>query len=214
MIVHSLPRLWSVLFHCFFLAAAARCLPVALIAQSAQALSGPVDVTLTRRVEVTGDGKNELIVLHVKGADFMKPFSWTLEIRSKGLRVFMVERHDARINEFFADTDYIGDCAGYAACKRKYYFEEILDGLVSTNNVGPAVFDRSYPGSIYSVAGKFLRTECKVSERQAKRIIDLMVVKLQSGKATILSVPIEPRQTEFPMMYSEEVKKFVRFYEW
>lgn len=175
-----------------------------------------VDETLTREVDVTGDGKLDLIALNFRGESWQAPFRWTLTIKSMGKVIFEHKSDDTWMNPFFADKDYVLDCTDYVSCKKKYYERDILEVLVDARIPLPdsRIFDRDYPRSIYEVARDELVGKYHVSESQASLIIAAMISRLQSGGIPVLLVPVSAVQANYPIMYAPEVSGFVRIYEW
>src|SRR5438046_10326525 len=104
-------------------------------------------MTLTRALDVTGDGEDEAITLHVPGLAPTAPFKWTLVIDADGTTLYHTERDDTESDALFNDADAMAEamegCTGYAACKERYYTHEILDGLLPTNLDIDTILDRS-----------------------------------------------------------------------
>src|SRR6266849_6168993 len=96
--------------------------PLTLLGCSRAKPAVPVDATLTRAVDVTGDGEDDTVTLHLTGLNSSAPFTWTLMIESDGKTVYHTERNDAEIDALFSDADAMEDCSGYAACKQRYYY--------------------------------------------------------------------------------------------
>jgi len=47
-------------------------------------VNAKIDETLTKYLDVTGDGQDDRIILRIRGRDFTHPFTWSLEIESNG----------------------------------------------------------------------------------------------------------------------------------
>ena len=188
-----------------------------LTAQAIINVNAKVDYILTRSCDITGDGQEDQIILRIQGQDFMHPFTWRLEIRSGETSIFRHQSNDTWLDENFNDKGYVfADCDGYVECKQKYYFEMLLDGLISTEKLSQEnrVFDRTSARSIHVVAREYLSNVCRVPEDKTAEIVQKMIERLKSGKAVVLNVPISPVQNQFPRMYVEEVGQFVPIYEW
>jgi hypothetical protein len=174
-----------------------------------------VDQVITRNVDVTGDGVNDRIIIHLKADSWQAPVKWSLRIYSEGRLVFSHDSDDKWLDRFFADPGYVDDtCGSYLECKRKYYLEDLPDGLVVTGGVAQdgLALVKAYPGSIHAVAQKELTEQFKLSPSAAARIVTRIVERVRTGKAPVLSVPISPVQGEPPRMFVEEVGAFVTVY--
>ena len=180
--------------------------------------TGPVDVSVTREVDVTGDGKADLITLNYRGASWKSPFTWTLRITADDRLVYEYESDDAWMDEFFADDDFVDDdnAKGYLASKKKYYGEDILAGLVVITDLSPNIhaYEPSNSGSIHVVARDELMGRHALSEDEARQVVASMVNRLKARQAPVLYVPISPVQANFPLTYVPEVGSFVTVYNW
>lgn len=99
--------------------------------------ASPVNKTITKEVDVTGDSISEVIVLNLKGESWQKPFKWILTINSKGIEIFKYQSDDKWLDAFFADEGYVDNCTDYLSCKKKYYEKDILDRLVVITDLSP-----------------------------------------------------------------------------
>ena len=171
----------------------------------------PIDRVLSRLVDVTGDGDNDKIELHVKGKDFHSPFKWELRIYSKGRVIYQKSGNNERIEPFFSEKGYITGCEGYDDCKCKWFFHDYLDQMIikmSSDNVG--VFDKAAPNSIYGTAIKSLRNK---DPKIVDKAIGNAVKRLLSGKAVAIQAFDEPEITTPPMVWMPEFNRFVPIYE-
>lgn len=174
----------------------------------------PIDRVLSRLVDVTGDGVDDKIELHVIGKDFHSPFEWELKITSKGKLIYQKSGNNERIEPFFSEQNYIADCKGYDDCKCKWFFHDYLDQMIikmSSDNVG--VFDKTAPNSIYSTAKKYLSKEYKKNPKLVEKAIDNAVKRLLSGKAVAIQAFDEPEMVTPPMVWMPEFSRFVPVYE-
>src|SRR5262245_56685859 len=83
----------------------------------------PLDSTLEREVDVTGDGERDRVSLHLWAASSTAPVRWQLEIESRGKTVFQYGSDDSGIDTVFSETSRFGNCRTYLDCKRQYYRE-------------------------------------------------------------------------------------------
>jgi hypothetical protein len=49
---------------------------------------------------------------------------------------------------------------------------------------------------------------------EAHRVVDTLAAKLKGGSLPLVSVPMSLLQANFPMAWCDDVKRFVRVYEW
>jgi len=171
----------------------------------------PLDSTLERSVDVTGDGEPDRIVLYLEAASSQAPVHWMLEVEARGRIVYRYQSDDGAIDSLFSDPGAVGNCKTYLECKRRYYLESILGGIVEPGPSDPddPMFDPSDAASIHTVARDFLVEECGKSGAAAERIVKAMIERLRSGKGLLLNVPKSPIESLPAMMYVEDVGRFV-----
>lgn len=90
-----------------------------------------IDWSLKKEVDVTNDGKVDVVSLHITGKNIKAPFTWSIEITSKGKPIYSKKVTDNNTNDLFGDDEYIGGCRGYNACKMKWYKNDLLDLFIS-----------------------------------------------------------------------------------
>jgi hypothetical protein len=176
-----------------------------------------VDQRIEKHIDVTGDGIDDDIVLHLKGETWNKPFKWTLTIISRGKTIFEHKSGDTWLDAFFNDKGYVNKtCPSYLECKKQYYLKDLINNLVVKTDLSPNIhaYDKSNLGSIHSIAKKELMTKFHLSEAEAIKTVDWMINKLKTKETPVLYVPISPVQSEFPRMYVDRVGQFVTIYEW
>jgi hypothetical protein len=192
-------------------------LPSATSEARLQPAEPAVDQVITRKIDVTGDGLKDRIVIHLKGANWRSPFQWSLRIYSKGKLVFSHDSDDAWLDRFFADRGYVDDgCDSYLKCKQEYYLHYLSDGLVVIDGFAQdgSAFDKANSGSIYAVAQQELTEKFKLFPSAASRVVGRIIEDARSRKFPVLSIPISPVQGEYPRMFVEEVGAFVTVYRW
>ena len=176
--------------------------------------SNPVDTTLVKYVDVTGDEIPESIELHVNANDFYSPFDWTLTIRSKDNILYSYSENDSSSeNRILLEVE---EGKKYEDVKRKFYFEDFV-GLNIRKDIniggGPEyLFSKTYDGSIYFVTKRYLMKENCINEKNVVEIIDKLVEKLKAGESNIVSHLERGLYSTLPMVYVEEVKKLVPIY--
>ena len=68
-------------------------LPASLLAQVTDDLK-PIDKEIVKKVDVTGDGRPEKILLHLKAKNIKAPFAWTLSVMSEGQLIYSYNSDD------------------------------------------------------------------------------------------------------------------------
>jgi hypothetical protein len=176
--------------------------------------SKPIDQLVSKWVDVDGDGISDKVELHLMAENFNSPFSWQLKIYSKGVVIYERNGNNKRIDQLFADPEYIGDCGGYDECKCRWYFQDFFDCIVqnaSTNVLG--VTDPNRPNSIYVIAREALRREAESNPSLVERAINEAAVRIRAGKAIIIAIFDEPEGPTPIMVWMPEFKRFVPIYE-
>jgi hypothetical protein len=176
-----------------------------------------IDQRIEKHIDVTGDGIDDDLILHITGESWSRPFNWTLIIVSKGKTIFERKSDDTWLDAFFSDKGYVNEtCASYLECKKQYYLKDLINALIVKTDLSPNIhaYDKGNSGSIHFIAKKELMDEFHLSESEANKTIDWMIEKLKTKETPILYVPISPVQSEFPRMYVDRVGQFVTIYEW
>jgi len=179
--------------------------------------NGPVDVTLTRSIDVTGDGEDDTVTLHVTGGAPTAPFTWTLSIHADGdadgKTIYHTERNDAEIDAIFNDAGSMEGCSGYAACKQRYYYTQILEGLIPTDLDVTAILDRSSPNGLYGVGRAFLKQCCARAGLAADKILKDIEAGLRDGSAIVIAIPTSPVAAGPPMVFAPDAGLFVPIFQ-
>jgi hypothetical protein len=174
--------------------------------------TGAIDTFLVRSMDLTGDGKPDTVSLHLMAQGLTSPFSWELSIRSRGSELCSYSGDDSVIDKNFHDEGYVPGCNDYVACKKKYYFHEILDRLEARYNL-EGVLDRTQSNALYPIGGAYLDSCCSIRGPAAEAILSAMEKRLRNGQAVVISVPTSPMTGQPPMMYAPEVDRFVPIYQ-
>jgi len=189
---------------------------MALWACSRPKVSGPVDMTLTRTLDVTGDGEDETITLHITGIAPTAPYQWTLVIDEDGKTIYHTERDDSENDTLFNDVDAMAEamegCTGYAACKERYYTNQILGGLLPTEMDIDAILDRSSPNGLYTAGRAFLKQCCARTAPAADKILKDIEARLRDVTAVVITIPASPVQAGPLMVFSPDAGLFVPIY--
>ena len=178
--------------------------------------AGPVDRTLTRAIDVTGDGDEETVTLHITGTSPTAPYKWTLSIEEDGKIIYHTERNDAEIDAIFSDADAMAaameGCSGYAACKERYYAHEILEGLIPSDLDVDAILDRSSPNGLYGVGRAFLKQCCARTVPAVDKVLKEIETGLRDSSAVVITIPVSPVEAGPLMVFSPDAGLFVPIY--
>ena len=174
----------------------------------------PVDTTLIKYIDVTGDNKPEIIELHVNGSDFYKPFIWTITIKSDDDILYSYSETDScSENRIVLEVE---KGKKYEDAKRSFYFENFVELKIRTDidfGGGPDyLFSKTYDGSIYKIAKEYLLAKCGVKEKDAEEIINNLVDKIKAGDSIIVSHTEKGLYSSLPRVYIKEVKKLIPIY--
>lgn len=77
-----------------------------------------INKELVREIDLTGNGSNGKVILHLSAKNFMSPFTWKLSVISEGQEVYSYGSNDTKIDKFFKDDGYVEDCNDYKSCKK------------------------------------------------------------------------------------------------
>ena len=159
---------------------------------------------------MTGDGEDDTVTLHFQAASAATPYTWTLVIESDGRTIYHIERDDADLDMLFGDADSMEGCENYAACKHRYYYEQILGGLIPADLDLETILDKSSPQGLYGVGRAFLRQCC--ARAGVEKAVTNIAVGLRNGSAAVVTVPDSPVAAGPLMVYSEDAGVFVPVY--
>lgn len=102
------------------------------------------------------------------------------------------------------------------SCKKKYYYHDILDGLVLTGSQCydvNGILDKSQSNTLYPICRRQLRDCYNVTDKQADVVLQRIESNLRAGKAIAINVLKSPVQANPPLIFVPEVANFIRFYE-
>jgi len=182
----------------------------------AQSANTAIDEKIVKTMDVTGDGKVDNIVLHLKAKNIKAPFLWSLTIISDGKIIYSHNSDDSWLDQFFNDIGYVSDCKDYLSCKNKYYYHDILESLVLTGNKwynANGILDKSQSNTLYPLGRKQLSECCNITGARADAILSKIESKLRKGSAVALNVLKSPVQASPPMIFAPEVGRFLIIYE-
>ena len=173
-----------------------------------------VDTTITKFVDLTSDKVLDEVLLKIRARNFYFPFAWELIFKNdQGKILFSYSEQDSSSEFRFTDDP---DCKkNYLKCKYDYFFKEFVGLHISdTVDFGDynLLFSKTYGGSIYNVAGKYLTDSCKVSSKIARQMIDKIILKIKKKTAPIIIFNKEDVETSFPMVFFPEISRLVPIY--
>jgi len=173
-----------------------------------------IDRTFTAAGDVTGDGNESHLTIHVTGRSMTSAFTWSLTITGRGGAVlFKVERHDAWLDGFFAQDGYEADCSGYVACKKHYYFEDlpktVFDSLKPTDS-SESKNDR-VTSNLRETATAFFTTHDVPPASREAALAEMRRTLTKPG-FHVLDVPYSPVEWNPPAIWVKSVHMFVPYH--
>jgi hypothetical protein len=174
-----------------------------------------INTELTRKIDVTGDGKSDSISLHIQGQNINSPFTWTLSIISEGKQVFKTQKNDEWWDKNFNDVGFILDCKNYKSCKEKYYFQSILEHIIVPKKMYEIenIVNKKHSGNLYDTGSKYLKKCCNISGVKSEKILTEIESILRDDRAIVISIPHSPVQSDSPMVFAAEINGFVPIYD-
>lgn len=183
--------------------------------QAMAASSLPVDRTFSEKGDVIGDGRTEILTVHVAGQSMDSPFKWTFTIADDaGKVIFRVDRNDVALDGFFKDQGYVANCSGYEACKSRYYFGDLPQAVFAS--VKPSLkawsFDSYRLSNLRSTAMPFLAAH-ELQSDTIKKVLAQMKDILSKPGFRLVVTPVSPVQNDPPMLWVPSVRMFVPIYQ-
>ncbi len=181
----------------------------------------PFDSTFTIVEDLTADGEPDSLELRVVGPRMESPFEWTVRIWVRGELVFEHEVVDSLIDGLFGETGSWGGSGSFGFTgnreqdKAWYCFEELPRRIIDRAQfrAGSAIFDRNSPAGVFRTLTRELYERGLVDDQTVQGIIEPVVKRLQTG-TVLLSMPINPFLSEFPLIYIAELGEFVPVFVW
>jgi hypothetical protein len=174
-----------------------------------------IDRTFTASGDLTGDGSEQHMTIHVTGHNMTSAFTWTLVITGRnGVTLFRVERDDAWLDNFFGQDGYEADCSGYVACKKHYYFEDlpktVFDSLNPTD-AHESKNDLLLSNLRETATAFFIKNGVPSSERDAA-ILEMRRTLTRPG-FRVLDVPYSPVEWSPPAIWVKSIGMFVPYHQ-
>jgi len=172
-----------------------------------------IDRTFTAAGDVTGDGNEAHLTIHVIGRSMTSAFTWSLTITGRGGAVlFKVERNDAWLDGFFAQDGYEADCSGYVACKKHYYFEDlprtVFDSLRPSDS-SESKNDRVTSNLTQTATAFFAAQNIPPASREAA--LSEMRRTLTKPGFHVLDVPFSPVEWDPSKVWVKSIHMFVPY---
>jgi hypothetical protein len=174
-----------------------------------QQRSAPVDSTLVAMADFTGNGIADTVSFHVIADSLWSPFSWTLAISSSGRSIFLGAENDSSFDRFFADKGFVGNCTGYADCKKHWYFTDFLRLLLVSPDDSSFASEKLSEMQVDQFATPYLIDSCMLSSADAKLIVREIFSKLTPRRITLITYPPYPASSGPVWMYVPRLARFV-----
>jgi hypothetical protein len=174
-----------------------------------------IDRTFTASGDLTGDGSEQHLTVHIIGHSMTSAFTWSLVITGRnGATLFKVERNDAWLDGFFGQDGYEADCSGYMACKKHYYFEDlpkiVFDSLKPTD-AHESKNERLLSNLRETATAFFIKNGVPSSERD--EAISEMRRTLTRPGFRVLDVPYSPVEWSPPAIWVKSIGMFVPYHQ-
>jgi hypothetical protein len=177
--------------------------------------SNRIDRTFTASGDLTGDGSEQHMTIHIMGHSMTSAFTWTLAITGRnGVTLFRVERNDAWLDGFFGQDGYEADCSGYVACKKHYYFEDLPKTVFDSLNPSDAHESKNellLSNLRETATAFFIKNGVPLSERDAA--ISEMRHTLTRPGFRVLDVPYSPVEWSPPAIWVKSIHMFVPYHQ-
>jgi hypothetical protein len=179
-----------------------------------RATTNQIDRTFTASGDLTGDGSEQHMTIHITGHSMSSAFTWSLVITGRnGATLFRVERNDAWLDGFFAQDGYEADCSGYMACKKHYYFEDLPKTVFDSLNPTDAHESKNelLLANLRETATAFFeKNGIPLSERDAA-IAEMRHTLTRPG-FRVLDVPYSPVEWSPPAIWVKSIGMFVPYH--
>ncbi len=177
-------------------------------------LDKKIDTTLYRILDVTYDGKPDSITLHIVGNTIDLPFTWTFDIVSLGTLIYHYYQNDSAINEYFSDTNYISGCNNSYDCKRKHYYNDIMEYSVQTSDSIEVdwFIEVLSDYSKNNIARNYFVDSLQLSMDVSEQILKNIRQRLNEQRIRYISILSTPHQSGCVEVYVPELKKFISIY--
>ena len=181
----------------------------------------PVDSTFIIVDDLTADGEADSLELRVLGPRMEEPFSWTVRIWVRGKLVFEHVAVDSLVDRIFggpgthSGAEVFGLTGNREEDKAFYYFESLPKRIIDRAQFGAeyANFDRNSPSGVHRTLARELKRRGLANEQTVEAITERIVTELRSG-TVLISIPVNPFISQFPLIYIEELGEFVPVFVW
>jgi hypothetical protein len=174
-----------------------------------------IDRTFTATGDLTGDGNEAHLTIHVTGHSMTSAFTWSLTITGRGgATLFKVERNDAWLDGFFAQDGYEAGCSGYIACKKQYYFVDlptaVFDSLKPTDS-HESKNDLILSNLRETATAFFTKHDVPPADREVA--LSEMRRTLTKPGFRVLDVPYSPVEWDSPTIWVKSIHMFVPYHQ-
>lgn len=188
-------------------------LPV-LVLLCSSVFAQPVDEKLVKYIDLTGDGNPEKVTLTLKAKDFKEPMRWMLTISSGKKVLLRRTKHDLRTEQFF-EPRYVLSCSDYIDCKKKWYYQDLLDSLVVTSSGYDieGILNRNQENTLHHLGKSYLAKCCQIGSVRAERILTEIEQRIRAGTAVMVTIPDKPATAGPLLTFCPQIGRFVPVYE-
>jgi hypothetical protein len=180
-----------------------------------RATTNQIDRTFTAAGDLTGDGSEQHLTIHITGHSMTSAFTWSLVITGRnGVTLFRVERNDAWLDSFFGQDGYEADCSGYMACKKHYYFEDLPKTVFDSLNPTDAHESKNellLANLRETATAFFVKNGVPLSQRDAA-IAEMRRTLTRPG-FRVLDVPYSPVEWSPPAIWVKSIGMFVPYHQ-
>ncbi|MFZ1082646.1 MAG: hypothetical protein WAO19_12075 [Candidatus Kryptoniota bacterium] len=175
--------------------------------------AAPIDTTITRLYDYTGDGVIDTSYLHITGEDFDSSFSWTYDLRSNGETIIHRQGSDAGWDSLFAEKGFEADSGDYTTSKIKFFYHELGLYVLQPKDYDDSGLVAQMNDTTFGITYPFLRDSCGLGDQEARAIMDSLANTIMDHTATLVTFIEIPESNEPLKIYVARLKKFVPIYE-
>ena len=180
---------------------------------SAHATEETISFIRARQIDFVVGGGIETITLKITAKSFNSPFHWSVSIANNTGTLFSAYRDDTWLDGFFGDDGYIEGCKGYAECKKKWYFNDLVASVLGAGTSVGSSMKRREDWELISLDNNSQQylLEKGLPVDRIKQIQTEMKMSLSSGFSQFV-IPISPVQDDSIYMYVKSLNYFVPYW--
>ena len=175
-----------------------------------------INETISKTVDLTGDGIPENIYLNLHTQNMAYPVTWDLIIKSNGVTVYTYHSDDTQIDHIFNEPEIFGKgkCHDYISCKRFYYSKTLISQIPMTSDMKVNILDILKPDlkdSFTTLVNEFLESH-HVSKKRMKIIFEHLENDIKNKNSIFISHSYSPTESSPIMIFSKEINMFIPIY--